>query len=211
MTKRGEISSTERLLDLIRDDGKDEDIAFDPGSQESIGPRLKGIFRNSVSFKKSISVGVDLGHDDLKLIKIHRISDEKFEMLEYARVPFESDATRDNPEFYQFLRPALANFCGSSKKPDIWCAIPSARVETRQLRIPKVNQRQIPTSEYWSFQQRSPFNEKENIFDFELLGEVDDGNSTKIDVMAYTALQTEIKEFKDLFDKAGFPLTGISH
>jgi len=42
------------------------------------------------------------------------------------------------------------------------------------------------------------------------LGEIDDGESTKIDVMAYTALQSEITELKDIFNKAGFPLTGIS-
>ena len=210
MTKRGEISSTERLLDLIRDDGKEEDTAFDPSSRKSIGPRFKDMFRNPVSFKKSISVGVDLGHDDLKLIKIHRISDQQFELLEYARIPFESDVARDDPDFYQFLRPVLANFYGSSRNPDIWCTMPSARVETRQLRIPKVNQKQIPNTVYWSFQKISAFNEKENLFDFELLGEVDDGNSTKIEVMAYTALKTEIKELKDLFNKAGFPLTGIS-
>ena len=210
MTKRDEISSTERLLDLIRDDGNEEDTTVDPRSQLSISSRLMGMIRYPVSFKQSISVGVDLGHDDLKLVKIHRISDQKFEMLEYARVPFESGVAQNNAGFYQFLRPILANFCGSSKNPDLWCTIPSARVETRLLRIPKVNQKQIPNSVFWSFQKESAFNEKEYLFDFELLGEVDDGNSTKIEVMAYTALQTEIKELKNLFNKAGFPLTGIS-
>ncbi len=168
MTPRDEISSTERLLDLIRDSGKEADSAFDPSSHKSIGPRLMGIFSNPISFKNSISVGVDLGHEDLKLIKILRISDQKFEMLEYARVPFKSDVTRHSPEFYQFLRPILANFCGSSKNPDLWCTIPSARVETRLLRIPKVNQKQIPNSVFWSFQKESAFNEKEYLFDFEL-------------------------------------------
>jgi len=210
LTKRDEISSTERLLDLIRDDGKQEDIAVDAGARKSKGSRLMGLIRNPASFKQSISVGVDLGHDDLKLVKINRISDQKFEMLEYARVPFESGVTQNNPAFYQFLRPILANFCGSSKNPDIWCTIPSARVETRQLRIPKVNPKLIPNTVYWSFQKIAPFNEKENLFDYELLGEVEDGSAAKIDVMAYTALRTEINELKDLFNKAGFPLSGIS-
>lgn len=210
MTKRDEISSTERLLDLIRDDSREEFTASGQSPQPSIGHRLQGIFRNPVSFKKSISVGVDLGHDDLKLIKIHRISDQKYEMLEYARVPFDSDINRESPQFHQFLRPILANFCGSSKNPAIWCTIPSARVETRQLRIPKVSQKQIPNTVYWSYQKLSSFNEKDNLFDFELLGEVDEGNTTKINVMAYIAPQAEIKDLKDLFNKAGFPLTGIS-
>jgi type IV pilus assembly protein PilM len=210
LTKLDEISSTERLLDLIRDDSREKFAAADGSFQKTIGHRLKGIFKNSVSFRKSISVGVDLGHDDLKLIKIHRISDQKYEILEYARVPFDANIARDNPQFYHYLRPVLANFCGNSKNPDIWCTIPSARVETRQLRIPKVSQKQIPNSVYWSYQRISSFNDLENLFDFELLGEVDDGITSKIDVMAYTAPKAEIKELKDLFDKSGFPLTGIS-
>jgi Tfp pilus assembly PilM family ATPase len=210
LAKRDEISSTQRLLDLIRDDGKAEHAVTDRRSQKSIGHRLKGIINNPVSFRKTISVGVDLGHDDLKMVKIHRISDQKFEMLDYARIPFDPDIPRESPQFHQFLRPILANFCANSKNVEIWCTISSARVETRQLRIPKVNQKQIPNSAYWSYQKLSSFSEKDNLFDFELLGEVDDGNKPKIDIMAYTAPQAEIRDLRDLFNKAGFPLTGIS-
>jgi type IV pilus assembly protein PilM len=210
LTKSDEISSTERLLDLIRDDSREDFESADRRSQNTIVPRLKGLFKHPVSFKKVISVGVDLGHDDLKLVKIHRISDQKFEMLEYTRVPFDAEVTRYNPQFFQFLRAVLANFCGSSQNPVVWCTIPSARVETRQLRIPKVSQKQIANSVYWSFQRISSFDDKDNLFDFELLGEVEDDSTTKIDVMAYTAPRSEIKELKDLFNKAGFPLSGIS-
>jgi len=210
LAKHDEISSTQRLLDLIRDDGNAQDTVADRKSQKSIGHRLKGIIYKPVSFRKTISVGVDLGHDDLKMIKIHRISDQKFEILEYARIPFDPDITRESPQFHQFLRPVLANFCANSKNVEIWCTISSARVETRQLRIPKVSQNQIPNSAYWSYQKLSSFSEKDNLFDFELLGEVEDGNKPKINVLAYTAPQAEIRDLKDLFNKAGFPLTGIS-
>ncbi|MBT8371033.1 MAG: pilus assembly protein PilM, partial [Deltaproteobacteria bacterium] len=210
MAKRDEVSSTERLLDLIRDEDQSEPSATYPGSRKSIGNRLKNFFNNPVSFKKAISVGVDLGHDDMKMVKISRIADKKFEILDFARVPFDPDITRENPQFYQFLRPVLADFCGMSKSMEIWCTIPSARVETRQIRIPKVNQKQIPNSVYWSFQKVSSFNDKLNLFDFELLGEVQEGDTPKIDVMAYTAPQSEITDLKNIFNKAGFPLTGIS-
>jgi type IV pilus assembly protein PilM len=155
-------------------------------------------------------VGVDLGHDDLKMIKIHRISDHKFKLFEFARIPYDPDISPENPQFHQFLKPILANFCGHSKNIEIWCTIPSARVETRQIRIPKVNPRLISNSVYWSFQKISPFNEKDTLFDFEVLGDVEEDDKLKIDVMAYTAPKPEIKDLKDLFSKAGFSLTGIS-
>jgi len=210
LAKQDEISSTERLLDLIRDDTKPDLATSPPAAGKRIGSRFKGFFSNPVPFKKAITIGVDLGHDDLKMVKVNRISDQKFEMLDYARIPFDPGIARENPQFHQFLRPVLAEFCGSAKKANIWCTISSARVETRQIRIPKVSQKQIPNSIYWTYQKISSFNDKDKIFDFELLAESVEGDKPKIDVMAYTAPQAEIKDLKDLFSKAGFPLTGIS-
>ncbi len=102
LAKRDEVSSTERLLDLIRDDNESEYPVSSLSSQMSISHRLKNFLNNPVSFKKTISVGVDLGHDDMKLVKINRISDKKFEILEFARIPFDPDITRENTQFYQY-------------------------------------------------------------------------------------------------------------
>jgi len=210
LAKHDEVSSTERLLDLIRTDSKSEYSAGSTVSQKAFGHRLKTIFNNPVSFRKTTTVGVDLGHDDIKLVKISRISDKKYELLEYERIPFDEDLDRQSPQFPQFLRTVLADFYGNAKNAELWCTIPSARVETRQIRIPKVNQKQIPNSVYWSYKKISSFDETKSIFDFEILGEVEEGDRPKIDVMAYTAPQQEIKELKDTFSKAGYPLRGIS-
>ena len=210
MAKYDEISSTERLLDLIRDDNKSEHSSSNTSSQGAIGHRLKKLLSIPVTFKKVISVGLDLGHDDLKIIKIQRVSEYKFKMLEFDRIPFDPDISRESPQFHQFLKPILANFCGHQNSAEIWCTTSSARVETRQIRIPKVNSRLIPNSVYWSYQRISAFNEKDILFDFEILGDVEEDDKAKIDVMAYTAPKSEIKDLKDLFSKAGFPLTGIS-
>ena len=210
MAKYDEISSTERLLDLIRDDNKPEYPPSNVGSQIAIGHRLKNLLSIPLTFRKAISVGVDLGHDDLKMIKIQRISDHKFKLLEFVRIPFEPDFSRESPRFHQFLKPILTNFCGYLKTVEIWCNIPSARVETRRMRIPKVHPKVVPNSVYWSFQKISSFNEKDMLFDFEVLGDVEEDDKPKIDVMAYTAPKSEIKDLKDLFSKTGFPLTGIS-
>ncbi len=210
MAKYDEISSTERLLDLIRDDNKPGPTPSTAASQRAVGHRLKNLISFPVSFRKVISVGIDLGHDDLKMIKIHRVSDRKFKMFEFVRIPFDPEISRESPQFHQFLKPILANFCAHSKNVEIWCTTPSASVETRQIRIPKVNPKLIPNSVYWSYQKISPFNEKDVIFDFEVLGDVEEDDKLKIDVMAYTAPKSEIKDLKDLFNKTGFPLTGIS-
>jgi Tfp pilus assembly PilM family ATPase len=142
---------------------------------------MKSLVRSSISFKKNIAVGVDIGYDDLKLVKVRRISDRNYEMLEYARVPFDPEFPRENPDFHRFLRPTLAEFCGANRNADIWCTISSARVETRHFRIPKVAARQIPNAIYWTYQREAAFDEDEKVFDFEILGEVEEEQSVKIE------------------------------
>ena len=178
-------------------------------SQKPSG-RFKSFVRRSISFKKNIAVGVDIGYDDLKLVKVQRVSDRSYEMLEYARIPFDPEVPRENPEFHQFLRPTLAEFCGPHRNADIWCTISSARVETRHFRIPKVAARQIPNAIYWTYQREAAFEEDEKVFDFEILGETQEEQSVKMDVLAYTVPLDEVVALKEMFAKAGFPLSGIS-
>ena len=210
MAKQDEISSTEKLLELIRNNNSRAYEDYEADSKRSGLGRLKSVFSNSISFRKTTTIGVDLGHDDLKMVKIHRISDTKFEMLDYTRVPFDPNVSRESDEFCNFLKPVLADFCDRTKNLELWCTISSARVETRPLRIPKVSAKQIPNSVYWSYQKDAPFEDKEKVFDFEVLGDIEEGGTSKIDVMAYTAPMAEVKALKALFIKAGFPLTGIS-
>ena len=209
MAKQNEISSTERLLDLIRSESQEGFADSALSSQGSTG-RTKSFLRNPISFRKNITVGVDIGYDDLKLVKIKRVSERTYELLEYANVPFDPEIPRESPKFHTFLRPTLAEFCGSLKAMDIWCTISSARVETRQFRIPKVSARQIPNAIYWTYQREAAFDENEKVFDFEILNEVQEEQTTKINVLAYTAPVEEVISLKDMFAKAGFHLTGIS-
>ncbi len=210
MAKYDEISSTERLLSLIRNEKTTD---YDPPTgipQPPAGRRPDRRFNILLSLRKVISVGVDLGHDDLKLIKIQQVSDQKFRLLQYARVPFDPEIPRESPRFHEFLKPVVSNFCGATKNIDIWCNFPAARVEIRQIRIPKVPPGQIPNAVYWSYQKLSSFTDRDSLFDFEILGEVEEDDRLKIDVIAYTAPKDEIKDMKDLFNKAGVALSGIA-
>ena len=209
MVKQNEISSTERLLELIRTDSEvDLKDADEPTGKPGRG--RKSFARGFIGLRKNVTIGVDIGYDDLKLVKLKRSLDRNYELLEYARVPFDPQIPRENPDFYRFLRPTLEEFCGSDRNADMWCTISSARVETRQFRIPKVSARQVPNAIYWTYQRESAFDGEEKLFDFEILGEVKDEQPVKMDVLAYTVPRDEVIALRDMFAKAGFPLTGIS-
>ncbi len=207
---RDEISSTEKLLDLIRSSTKTGNQLSHNTPSPSFSQRIKSYSSNLFSFKKSTTVGVDIGYNELKLVKISHSSYQKQRLLDYVKVPYLPNVSVDHPEFIPYLKSVLTRFCGSAKRAEIWANISSARVEMRYLRIPKVPQKQIANAVYWSFKKITSFNEKDTTFDFEVLGDIEEGSAQKIEVMAYTAPNQEIKKLKGIFYKSGFPLTGIS-
>ena len=214
MAKQDEISSTEKLLELIRNNKRTQEsdpfvlAATDPADPAPRRPVREA--KRPLPTRKTATVGVDIGYDDLKLVKIHSASNQKHELLDYLRVPFEPDIHPAHPDFYKFLKKNLHRFCGSSKNLAIWSCISSARVELRYLRIPKVPQKQLANAVYWSHKKVAPYKDEEAVFDFETLGNVVEDGSTKIAAVSFTAPEKEIQFHKSLFSKSGFPLKGIT-
>ncbi|NNK84199.1 MAG: hypothetical protein HKO91_01450 [Desulfobacterales bacterium] len=207
---RNDISSTEKLLDLIRSSTKTGSEVSSITPSSSFTQRIKSPFSNLFSFKKPTTIGIDIGYNELKLVKTSYSSAQGKQLLDYLKAPYLPNVSVDHPEFISYLKSVLTRFCGSAKKNEIWANISSARVEMRYLKIPKVPPKQMPNAVYWSFKKITSFNEKDTIFDFEVLGDIQEGGSQKTEVMAYTAPTQEIKKLKDIFSKSGFPLTGIS-
>ena len=211
LAKKDELSSTERLLELIRDEGSASLPTDTIGTPQTAGQRFKTLITNSLPFAKTaVSVGVDLGHEDIKLVKVNRSSDRKIELSDYARVALDPNIPKDHPDFYKFLHATLMKFCGPAIGLELWATIPSAQVETRYLKIPKVPEKQLANTVFWSYQKLSSFDEKNTIFDFSILGDAEEGGAKKMAVMAYVAPRKQVEDLRDLFARAGFPLTGIS-
>ncbi len=66
-----------------------------------------GNFRNPFSIRKKITVGIDIGSKNLRLVKIRRTSEQHKEMIDYLKIPFEADKpeSKDNiaPFFPQII------------------------------------------------------------------------------------------------------------
>jgi len=210
VAKQDEISSTEKLLDLIRDDRAAEPGSSTDSPNGKSSERLQLSLKRALPFRKKITVGVDIGYGSLKLVKIIEISAEKHELVDCVEIPFEPDISTDSPEFAEILKSSLTNFCGDTGKIDIWSAIPSENVETRYLKIPVLPKKQIQNAALWSFKKDVNFNEKQNIFDFEILGETEEEGTRRTELIGYNAPKNEIKNLSDLFLKVGYPLSGIS-
>ena len=209
MSKHNKISSTEKLLDLIQK----KDPIQPSGSQvkaDSSGKFTFNLKRTSAFWKKSISIGADISHSHIKLVKIIFLSDNRYELIDSINIPFQSQLENNLQDISDILKSSLNKFCNGDNKLNIWCTISSAKVDTRLLRIPKVPLKQIPKAVIWAFNKEASYNEQEDILDFEILDESFEDNVQKIDVMAFTAPVKETDELKKLFKSIGYPLTGIS-
>lgn len=218
MARLNEITSTEKLLKVIR--GKKERAPAPSGAPEPPAPKtglrlpklpsfslpLKAI----IPIKKSFTVGIDIGHEYLHLVRAAESSNRKWQIIDRRRLPLPPRTPRSAPEFSAFLKESLASFCGSANESEIWAIMSAARVEVRHIRIPKVPKKQIDNAVYWTAKKDSPFDEKEMIFDFDVQGEVVEQGISKLAVMVYTAPRQEIEDLKSLFSRIGWPLTGIS-
>ena len=200
MARYDEISSTEKLLDLIRGNrGKDsESPAFSPSPSSAGG--VKSSFFKAFTFRKKNVVGVDIGPKDLRLAKIGPSADKNPELLDYSHIPVDPSIPKNSPRFYRFFKSALADFCDPSEQFEIWSIVSSANVETRYLRIPKVPKKQISTAVYWTYKKDISFNEQSEVFDYEVLGDIIEDGIPKIEAMAYSAPKQEIDELKKEID-----------
>ena len=214
MARSNEITSTEKLLDVIR--RKESDQAPEIKSPEikkpsvtpSPGRNVKVVRSSKVSAGKPVTVGIDIGHEYLRIVKTTK-GDTKPTLINQKRAPVPS-TLRQSSEFNGFLKNELNSFCGVNKNAQLWAIMSAANVEVHHIRIPRVEKNQIETVVNFTIKKESPVDENETILDFEVLGETLDQGVNKYDIMYYTAPRREVEELQELFSHAGWPLTGIS-
>lgn len=217
MGREREATSTDKLLDLIRDGGS----AISPGLSDyaPVGTPVKaksgGIFTIpflSLNYWQSrTTVGVDIGYDAIRLVKAKAGADAKSRLLDYELVPLPPGVTKGSQEAGNLLKASLNAFCGDAAKVDIWTSLPAVNVDIRCILIPKVPFKQIPKTVYWSAKKEGmSLDEKERIFDYEVQEEIYDQGVPKLSVMVYTSLRREVEDAKRLFSQAGWPLTGVT-
>jgi len=211
MARVSDITSTEKLLNIIR--SRREEATAPAADEEPVAGK-KGRFDFSlpklIALKKTSTVGIDVGHNCLRMVKAAKTSGGRWQVEDRRSLALPLRTPRDSVEFRSFLRAAISSLTGPAKQAELWAIMSAAHVEVRHIRIPKVPKKQISNAVYWTAKKEGHFDEKEMAFDYELQGEVIEQGIAKYAVMVYTAPHKEIEELKDLFARIGHPLTGIS-
>jgi len=207
-----EATSTEKLLNSIRN--KKIDIDSQASDISSTIPQKKEhksvSYHNIFSGKNSVNIGIDIGHECLRLVKTTKSSDKNWIFLGYKIVSFAHIASKKSPEFANFIKSELLKFFGPDHKVNLWANMSAARVNLRHLRIPKVPKKQIEKAISWAIKRETPFDDNDTSLDFEILGEISEDNVPKLYAVAYTAPKDEVTEIKKLFSEIDLQLNGIS-
>lgn len=214
MTNKNDINSTEKLLNVIR--GKQEE-AINENKKTTIlrqekfpslqtGKKLAKIF----SDKKIYSIGVDISHDSILLVKTIRSSDHRPILTDQKIINYSEKAVRGSAEFNHLLKAALISFCGNPGNCHIWTMMTAVDVNVHHLKIPRVQKKQLENVIYWSAKKELAFEEKDYIFDYEFQGDIIDQGIPKYSVMVYSAPKAEIERSKALFSNIGITLSGIT-
>jgi Tfp pilus assembly PilM family ATPase len=179
-----------------------------------VPPKTGGIKTKTPPFSltniKYSTVGIDIGQDYLRLVRVVETAGGKLEIIARRRFAVPPKARLNSPEFAAFLKSSLNAICGSAKRTDLWVNMSTASIDVHHVRIPKVAKKQLSNVVYWTAKKETPFDEKEMVFDFETQGEVIEQGIHKLSVMIYTAPRKEIEDLTALFSGIGRPLTGIS-
>ncbi len=209
MAKKDDITSTEKLLELIRNKGKDaiESSGAQP-VKKVLFPRRSGPGAGR-RHKQTVKIGVDINGSDITLAAVLQVSEKKQKLLEVRRIPLGPDVEKGSNEFLQLLKSSIKALSGKYKHASLWATISSANVETRLLKIPKVPARQVPNAVKWAFQKETSIKESD-IFDFSVIETIYSEGEQNSRILAYTAPKNEINAAKQTFIKIGYPLEGIS-
>ena len=160
--------------------------------------------------KSTFSIGIDIGYRHLFLVKVGKLSDDEWKLIDCRTVPLPTGVPKGTSAFVGFIKRELDSFCGSLRNFNLWANMSSARAEVASIRIPKVPKKQIENAVKWNAKKAISFDESTSVYDFKIQGEVVESGISKLNVLVYAAPRNEVGEMRKLFDDIGYPLDGLT-
>jgi Tfp pilus assembly PilM family ATPase len=197
-----EITSTEQLLTLIRNNDVKNDVNAE-ASATDLPPKAS-------PDSNSIIVGLNIRESDITLVKIGAAAKGSWKLIDCQvnqYPPVDTDSEPINP---QSISNYIKDFVGDSKQIRLWAFVSSEKADVKHILIPQVQEKQLANTIFWTAKNEMNFDDELTYMNYELIGDVTQKGIGKTAVMVYTIPKQQITLLKDLFFKAGYPLAGIS-
>ena len=207
MVKPDDISSTEKLLNVIRD----VPLANVPATPAVPVHRRRTPLSlvRKLFVKSTPSIGAEIAGDALRLVKVEYGLDKKPAIFDFRCVPLTAEITEDREQMIGLLHSELSGLCPSPQPKSVWTSLPLEETDIRRLLIPKVSKSKLENAVHWTHQKEAAFDKNQMFLDFRVLGDTVDNGVAKIEVLACTAPRSKVSELRAMFQAAGFELKGV--
>ncbi|MDY6903593.1 MAG: hypothetical protein SWH61_02800 [Thermodesulfobacteriota bacterium] len=220
MKKKRELSSTDRLLGKITNRSAspsrsltDDTAAADSFSTEagrSRAPRNKSLFSLSPKLHSHHAhPGVIIDKEGIVLVHPGTGMDDTAFVSGVSDTPFIEPTDIFDESFEKQLSKLLSEISNTNEN-HAWCALPDHLVDIRYLKIPRAKDKDLENAIFWSYKKEVVAEEKDIIFDYEVIGEFTERGVAKIGVTACSIHKDVAARLNDLFTKAGCRLDGIT-
>jgi type IV pilus assembly protein PilM len=164
----------------------------------------------TIPLVSTTSIGLDIGTHSIKFVKLKR-KGGSCELLSYGVAPvsrLKSLPTEQQPvEISNMLRGLLK---GEKTSVHMVTAVSGSEVIIKSIDIPRVPKAQFLPALLWAGKKHLQIPLEETNFDYKILGEIQDKQIIKNEVMIVAGQKGLINNLIGLFDKSGLKVDGIS-
>lgn len=205
--KDDDLSSTEKLLDVIR--GSDASPASPPRRLKS-GSRVarhRDWMQRVRNLRAYVTVGIDLGAENVKIAGIRHHSDGRKEVLELKHLVLTGIDQHSVENRYRDIMPEISAFGKRHRASTVWAAYPSHGMIARHLKVPRLGNKVLARAVHANFKKDADGLDGQSLFDFKSIRPVRGGQGEAI---ACTVDKQEVETRHAPFLNAGIHLTGLS-
>ncbi|WP_027371634.1 hypothetical protein [Desulfovermiculus halophilus] len=201
---------TQRLLELIRSKGQNRQEP--PESSDPLQPASNAVGRRLRPAKNMTRIGVEIADGRICIAGTASGKGQSrlflWKMADYGSDPQTEQGAR---ELKKILSTALTQ---NGKPPgqniEFWASWEFSREDVHLLTLPMMKKKDIPAALNWHLKRRVDVDLAASVLDFEILGQVTEGNVSKYQILAVLVPQKEVTGLQQAFARAGYPLSGIT-
>ncbi|ACV69275.1 Tfp pilus assembly protein PilM [Desulfohalobium retbaense] len=210
MANEKDVSSTEKLLHVIRNKPEDETVAV--FESQAVHNKQKRTSKKSkrnhfVPFKPKETIGVEIQDTHLNVVRMAQ-SGHGWEAIQALTIPMREEMALDSPEFRSFLKSQLQSIEGI-KKAHVWAMLSASQGEIWHTKIPLMK-KGLANAVFWAAKRDNDFEEDKVVFDYRIQNQIADKDVKKYWAMVSTFPKNTVKNLKDVFSKSGVDLEGIT-
>ncbi|OQX64264.1 MAG: hypothetical protein B5M56_00285 [Desulfococcus sp. 4484_241] len=211
---RSELTSTERLLNLIKGGGAVRDGAFNPEEKGNQRPGRAGwqeSWRKKIRpwLRSDVHAGIIIGKDSVSSVLpgIRPGGEPYVEGIKHVPCPGGTDI--HSQQFKQAVSEALAGI-GRDRLAGVWCVLPDNMIDVRYIKLPKAGAADLDQAAYWSYKKETGPDRADIVFDYEVQDELTERGIEKLGVCAYGVSKDVVARVRSVLEDEGCTVEGIT-